>query len=292
MAASTTLRTRITAATLTIPTARGPLRYRGRPLIMGIVNVTPDSFSDGGLFRDARQAVAHGVRLAEEGADLLDIGGESTRPGSRGVRLEEELHRVLPVVGGLARQVRVPLSIDTSKAEVAARCLDAGAAIINDVTALAGDPQMTAVAAARKAAVILMHMQGRPRTMQHRPRYHEVVADVCEALRRRVQAAVAAGIDRRRLLIDPGLGFGKTVAQNLALMRHLSDLVGLGLPVVLGPSRKSFIGATLGAEVQDRLAGTLACVAQAAHSGVHIVRVHDVKPAADVIRMLAAIEGA
>ncbi|MBI4341255.1 MAG: dihydropteroate synthase [Candidatus Omnitrophica bacterium] len=256
---------------------------------MGVVNITPDSFSDGGLFRDARQAVEHGIRLAQEGAALLDIGGESTRPGAAGVSVEEELRRVLPVIGELARRARVPLSIDTSKAEVAAQALDAGASIINDVTAL-GDPQMARVAARRKAAIILMHMRGRPRTMQRQPRYHDVVAEVAAFLQQRALAAEAAGIEPRRILLDCGLGFGKTVRHNLTLMYRLDAFVALGFPVVVGPSRKSFIGSTLDADVGDRLAGTLACVAQAQRGGAHIVRVHDVKPAVQLLKMLKAIE--
>lgn len=257
---------------------------------MGVLNVTPDSFSDGGAYRDPQAAVAHGLRMVEEGADLIDIGGESTRPGSRGVSEEEELRRVLPVVSRLAKRSRVPLSIDTSKAVVAARAVERGAAIVNDVTALQGDPAMASTVAHSGATVILMHMRGTPRTMQRAPRYHEVVRDVAESLVRRVEEAEAAGIQRSRILIDPGLGFGKTLTHNLSLMRHLDDLVSLGLPVVIGPSRKSFIGAVLDAKVQDRVAGMLACVAQAHRCGVHVVRVHDVKPAVQFVRMLEAIE--
>jgi len=266
------------------------LAYHGRPLIMGVLNVTPDSFSDGGAYRGLRAAVARGVQMAEEGADLIDVGGQSTRPGSRGVSEREELRRVVPVVSRLAQRLRIPISIDTSKAAVAARAIAHGASLINDVTALTGDPGMAATAARSGAAVILMHMRGRPRTMQRAPRYRDVARDIAEALMRRVEEAEAAGIERRRLLIDPGLGFGKTVAHNLSLMRQLERFVSLGVPVVIGPSRKSFIGRLLDAEVQERLAGTLACVARAQQAGVHMVRVHDVKPAAQLVRMLDAIE--
>ncbi len=275
---------------LTIRCSHARLRYQGRPLVMGVLNVTPDSFSDGGAYLDPEAAVAHGIRMAEEGADLLDIGGESTRPGSRGVTAEEERRRVLPVITRLAKRVRVPIAIDTSKADVAARAVDAGASIINDVTALQGDPQMASVAARGRTAVILMHMRGTPRTMQQQPRYHDVVKDVTQALLSRAHDAEAAGIDRSRILLDPGLGFGKTLTHNLALMRHLPSFVSLGFPIVIGPSRKSFIGKTLDSGVEDRLAGTLACVAQAQRCGVHMVRVHDVQPAVHLLTMLDAIE--
>ena len=279
------------AVRLTIPCARGRLIYRGRPLVMGVLNVTPDSFSDGGAYLDPIRAVERGIQMVEEGADLIDLGGESTRPGSHPVPLEEELRRVLPVVARLAKAVRVPLSVDTSKAEVARRALDAGAAIVNDVTALRGDPAMAAVIARSRAAVILMHLQGSPRTMQQRPRYREVTREVSGFLMEAARRAREAGIDRARILIDPGLGFGKTVAHNLTLMRMLDRFVALGVPVVVGPSRKSFIGRTLGVEIEERLAGTLACVAQAQRCGAHVVRVHDVKPAVQLITMLNAMKG-
>jgi dihydropteroate synthase len=257
---------------------------------MGVVNVTPDSFSDGGKFLDSEAAFRHGLQLVEEGADLLDVGGESTRPGAAGISLNEELLRVLPVVQRLAKAARVPISIDTSKAEVARRALDAGATIVNDVTALRGDPAMASVIARSRASVILMHMRGSPRTMQRQPRYRNVTEDVAVFLADAARVAIAAGIDRRRILIDPGLGFGKTVTHNLALMRSLPQLASLGFPVVVGPSRKSFIGKTLDVDVADRLAGTLACVAFAQRCGARIVRVHDVRPAAQLLRMLEAIE--
>ncbi len=257
---------------------------------MGVLNVTPDSFSDGGAYLDPARAAARGVQMAEEGADLIDVGGESSRPGSSRVSADEELRRVLPVIERLARAVRVPLSIDTWKAEVAARALEAGVSTVNDITALQGDPRMAEVVARRRAAVILMHMQGRPETMQQHPRYHHVVRDVKAFLRAAARRAEAAGIDRSRILLDPGLGFGKTVAHTLALMHALGELVALGLPVVIGPSRKSFIGRTLQADVEDRLAGTLACVAWAQRCGVRMVRVHDVKPVVHLLQMLEAIE--
>jgi dihydropteroate synthase len=284
-----------------IPCAnRRRLIWRTRPLVMGILNVTPDSFSDGGRFLDPTRAVAQGLRLEAEGADLLDVGGESTRPGAPPVPLDEELRRVIPVIARLAKAARVPLSIDTSKAEVARRALEAGAAVVNDVTALRGDPRMAGVAAQSRAAVILMHMRGTPRTMQCRPRYRDVVGEVAAFLRQAVARAEAAGIERPRILVDPGLGFGKTVTHTLLLLRGLDRLAALGFPVVVGPSRKSFIGAVLVAPPArrdtsspawaERLNGTLACVAASQRTGAAIVRVHDVKPAVQLLTMLEAIE--
>ena len=256
---------------------------------MGILNVTPDSFSDGGRHLDPEAALARALRMEAEGADLIDVGGESTRPGSAGVPLDEEVRRVIPAIERMAKALRIPISVDTAKAGVAERALAAGASLINDVTALRGDPRMAGVAAKAKARVILMHMRGTPRTMQRRIRYRDVVAEVRAFLQEALARAAAQGIARSRLLVDPGLGFGKTVAHNLALMRSLDRFVSLGVPVVVGPSRKSFIGAVLEADIEDRLAGTLACVAQAQRCGVSMVRVHDVKPAVQLIRMLTAI---
>jgi len=259
---------------------------------MGILNVTPDSFSDGGRYLDPDMAFRRGVQIVAEGADVLDVGGESTRPGSRGVSLQEELRRTIPVIRRLTKEVRVPISIDTAKAEVALRAIDAGASMVNDVTALRGDPAMASVVARHKAAVILMHMRGEPRTMQRRPRYHDVVADVASFLAAAAVRAQEAGVDPGRILVDPGLGFGKTVSHNLTLTRCLDRFVALGFPVMIGPSRKSFIGKTLNVEVDDRLAGTLACVAMAWWHGVHLVRVHDVKASIQCLQMLEAIRGA
>lgn len=257
---------------------------------MGVLNVTPDSFSDGGAFLDPAAAVQRGVQMAAEGADLIDVGGESTRPGAQAVPLDEELRRVLPVIERLAQQLTIPLSIDTSKAEVARQALAAGASVVNDVTAMRGDPAMARVVAGRNATVILMHMRGTPRTMQTAPRYHDVVEEVARFLGEAAARAQQAGIPRSRIAIDPGLGFGKTVRHNLLLLRHLERFVALGFPVVIGPSRKSFIGKTLDVDApEERLAGTLACVAQAQRCGVHVVRVHDVKPTAQLLKMLEAI---
>ncbi len=265
--------------------------FPGRPLVMGIVNVTPDSFSDGGCFLDKEKAIAHGIELIEAGADLLDIGGESTRPGSTGISAEEELSRVLPVVGALSRCVRVPLSIDTTKAIVAKEALKAGASVINDISALTGDAQMAAVAAGASATVILMHRQGTPRTMQRNPRYRNVAHEVAQFLVSQASFAEKSGINRSRIWIDPGFGFGKSVAHNLLLMRSLKVLVKHGFPVVIGPSRKSFIGKTLDTDIGERLSGTLACVAWTHLAGVQMVRVHDVRETVHLLKMLKAIEG-
>lgn len=275
-----------------IPCGPHRLVIRRRPLVMAVLNTTPDSFSDGGRFFHPRDAVRRARKMAAEGADLFDVGGESTRPGARRVPLAEELRRVLPIIEQMATSVRIPISVDTSKAEVAARALAAGASLVNDVTALRGDPGMAAVVAERDAALIVMHMRGTPGTMQRAPRYRDVVGEVEVFLLDAAAKAERMGIERSRILIDPGLGFGKTVTHNLQLMNALPHFASLGFPVVVGPSRKSFIGRVLDADVSDRLNGTLACVAQAFYSGAHIVRVHDVKPAVDLLRMLEAIEQA
>ena len=252
---------------------------------MGIVNVTPDSFSDGGMFPDADAAAEHGRRLAEQGANLLDVGGESTRPGPAPIPAAEELRRVVPVIRRLAGSVRVPISIDTSKSEVARAALEAGASIINDVTALGGDPDMAGLAARSRAMVVLMHMRGEPRTMQHRPRYNDVVADVARFLARAARRAQDAGIARERIVLDPGLGFGKTPAHNLELLRELRRIVRLGYPVLVGPSRKSFIGRTVGGEPRERLGGTLAAVEAARRARARLVRVHDVQATVQFLKM-------
>ncbi len=272
------------------------LRLRGRevplgprPWVQGILNVTPDSFSDGGRFLDPAAAVARGRAMAEEGADLLDGGGESTRPGSAPVPEAEERARVIPVIRALARDVAVPISVDTSKASVAAAALEAGAAMVNDVTALRGDPAMAGVLARAGGALVLMHMQGEPRTMQAAPRYGEVVAEVAAFLRERVEAAVAAGIAREQLLVDPGIGFGKTLEHNLEILRRLGELRSIGRPILVGPSRKSFLGALLDLPVGERLEGTLAAVAACVLRGALVVRVHDVRAAARAVRVAAAL---
>jgi dihydropteroate synthase len=263
-----------------------------RPLILGIVNVTPDSFSDGGRFAVADAAVAHGLGLVREGADLLDVGGESTRPGAETVPVAEELRRVLPVVEALAAQTDVPISVDTSKAEVARACLVAGARVINDVTALRGDADMADVVRSAGAGLILMHMQGTPATMQVAPHYDDVVREVGQFLEERLQAAADRGIARERLALDPGIGFGKTSAHNLELLRHLADLQCLGRPVCLGVSRKGFLGRLSGEgrPADQRLPGSLAAVCYAVcQDAAQIVRVHDVRETRDALTVLAAI---
>ncbi len=260
---------------------------------MGIVNVTPDSFSDGGLFLDADAAVEHGRVLAAEGADILDVGGESTRPGAEAVSAEEERARVEPVVSALAGTdgPGVPVSIDTSKAPVAEAALDAGAAIVNDVTALRADSELAALCAERGGEVVLMHMLGDPRTMQEDPRYDDVVDDVRAFLAGRIEFATSEGIEEERIWVDPGIGFGKTVEHNLELLRRLGELRELGRPIVVGTSRKSFIGKLTGAGVEDRLGGTVASNVLAYANGADVLRVHDVEPVREALTTAGAILG-
>jgi dihydropteroate synthase len=259
-----------------------------RTLVMGIVNVTPDSFSDGGMFDDADAAVKNGVRLLEEGADVLDVGGESTRPGSDPVDPDEERRRVLPVLEGHPREApEALLSVDTRKAAVAADALDAGADVVNDIAAGA-DPELFGVVARAGAGMVLMHMKGEPKTMQVEPTYDDVVGEVRSFLARRIEAAVAAGIGPERLCVDPGIGFGKTLAHNLELLRAIGTLRTLGAPVLAGVSRKRFLGELSGAlDPADRLEGTLGAVAWCAAQGVDVVRVHDV---ASVVRLLRVVD--
>jgi dihydropteroate synthase len=260
-----------------------------KPKLMGVVNVTPDSFSDGGLYLDSAAAIRHGEELVEDGAAILDVGGESTRPGAEPVDRAEELRRVEPVVGGLAGKATV--SIDTSKAAVAAAAIDVGAEIVNDVTALQGDPGMAALCAERGVNVVLMHMPGNPRTMQDDPRYGDVVDDVKAFLGERTEAAVAAGVEEERIWLDPGIGFGKTLEHNLELLRRLGELRELGRPLVIGTSRKSFIGKVDGSDVEDRIGGTIASSVLAAVEGADVLRVHDVAEMAQAMRVAAAILG-
>ena len=262
-----------------------------RPLVMGIVNVTPDSFSDGGRFFDTEAAVAHGLKLARDGADVLDVGGESTRPFSQPVPPAEELRRVLGVVEALARESGKPVSIDTSKAAVAAAAIEAGAEIINDVTALTADPQMAAVAVRSGAAVVAMHMLGTPQTMQVEPRYDDVVGEVAEYLRTRRDALIAAGIAPERIALDPGIGFGKTHAHNLSLLSNCWRLQELGCPLLVGHSRKGFIGKVLGDKTADTTAGTIGVACALAAQGVQIVRVHNVAPVRQALLLFEASGG-
>ncbi len=257
--------------------------------LMGVVNVTPDSFSDGGLYLDPAAAIEHGLMLEAEGAAILDVGGESTRPGADAVPTAEELRRVLPVIEGLASGgASAQLSVDTSKATVAAAALAAGATLVNDVTALRGDAEMAGVIAGSGADCCLMHMLGDPRTMQLDPRYDDVVAEVKAFLEERIAFAVAAGIEEQRILLDPGIGFGKTVEHNLELLRRVDELVALGRPVVIGTSRKGFLGRLTGRDIDGRLAATIASCVVAYERGARVFRVHDVAPVRDALTVAAA----
>jgi dihydropteroate synthase len=261
-----------------------------RPLIMGIVNATPDSFSDGGLYLHRDAALAHAQQLIAEGADILDIGGESTRPGARPVSIQEEMDRVLPIIEELS-DAAVPISIDTFKPEVMTAAIAAGAQMVNDINALQDAAAMNAVAASH-AAVCLMHKQGNPQTMQEQPVYQDVVAEVGAFLSERISAAEAAGIQRDRIVIDPGFGFGKTLAHNLALLRELNKLAELGVPVLAGLSRKSMLGALTGREALQRLPASVAAALIAVQRGASIVRVHDVRATVDALTVLNAVNGA
>ena len=260
-----------------------------RTLLMGIVNVTPDSFSDGGSFLDTASAVEHGVRLADEGADVLDVGGESTRPGAEEVPADEEMDRVVPVVEQLVKQVDVPIGVDTRKPDVGRRAIDAGAAIVNDVTAGA-DPEMLEVVRDAGAGFVLMHMLGDPQTMQDDPRYDDVVTEVRDFLAARIGSAVAAGVWRGSLCVDPGIGFGKNIEHNLAILRAITSFRELRTPVLVGASRKRFIGQLTGVDdPSDRMEGTAGAVAWCAAQGVDIVRVHDVLQMRRVVNVVDAI---
>jgi dihydropteroate synthase len=268
------------------------LDLSSRTLVMGILNMTPDSFSDGGLFRKPEEAVLHGVRMVEEGADILDIGGESTRPGSEPVSLEEESRRVLPVIEELAKRVKVPLSIDTTKSQVAERALEAGAALVNDTSGLQDDSRIPGVVAKNGAALILMHRKGVPKVMQADPGYADLTGEILAFLRQGIRRAQDAGVGEDQIVIDPGIGFGKTLEHNLYLLKHLTELSVLGKPILIGPSRKAFIGKILNLPVGDRLEGTAAAVTAAVLNGATLVRVHDVKEMVRVIRVADAIRRA
>ncbi len=259
------------------------------PLIMGVLNVTPDSFSDGGRYLDPDAAVAHAVAMAEQGADLIDIGAESTRPGSDPVDEKEEIRRLIPVVGAVCRKVSVPVSVDTTKAAVARKALDAGAAIVNDISALRFDPLMKAVVAETGAGLVLLHMQGTPKTMQQAPSYRDVIEEIRQFFVERIRAALEAGIGAEQILLDPGIGFGKNLAHNLSVLAHLDAFVALGYPVLVGVSRKAFIGQVLDRPGDERVMGTAAAVAVAILRGARVVRVHDVMRMRDVVKIVNAI---
>ncbi len=260
-----------------------------RTLLMGVLNVTPDSFSDGGLFFDKEKAIAHGLRMVEEGADFIDIGGESTRPGSKPIELEEELRRVIPVVESLSREVDVPISIDTFKSTVAERAIEAGAEIINDISGLHFDPDLGKVAVKEDVPLILMHTRGTPETMQKDVHYDSLFSEILQYLKESIQRAESAGLEPQQIIIDPGIGFGKTLEDNLLIIKNLSEFRILGKPILLGTSRKSFIGKILNAEVNDRLEGTLSSIAICALNGAHIIRCHDVLQAKKAIAVADAI---
>jgi dihydropteroate synthase len=260
-----------------------------RTLVMGIVNVTPDSFSDGGSYGGVDEAVKHALRMVGDGADLLDVGGESSRPGSEPVRPDEERRRVLPVIEGIVKELPdLPVSIDTRKSDVASAALDIGATIVNDISAGA-DPAMFDVVRDAGAGMVLMHMRGEPKTMQEDPTYHDVVADVRGFLGSRIEAAVAAGIHQEHLCADPGIGFGKTLEHNLSILREIGAFQHLGVPMLVGPSRKRFIGSLTDTEVDERVEGTAGVVAWCAAHSVDVVRVHDVKQMVRVVRVVDAI---
>ena len=263
-----------------------------RALVMGIINATPDSFSDGGSFLNPEAALAHGLRMVAEGAEILDVGGESTRPGAQSVEAEEEIRRVLPIIQALRRESRVLLSIDTSKAVVARAALEAGADIINDVTGLRGDTEMPALAASSKAGVVIMHMQGEPRTMQLAPSYEDVVREVGEFFRQSLARSVSSGIDPMRIAFDPGIGFGKSPEHNRMLLEKLSAFLEFGRPLLVGVSRKSFLGWLAGSSaMDDRFWPGVALTSLCRERGAHLLRVHDVKPHTEALRMTEAILG-
>jgi dihydropteroate synthase len=261
-----------------------------RTLVMGVLNVTPDSFSEGGLFFDASAAVEHAFEMERAGADIIDIGGESTRPGSLGVTAEEELRRILPVLATLHGRLKIPISADTSKSDVAAAAAEAGAEILNDVTALRGDPRIAEVARRRKLPLILMHMRGEPRTMQKKPFARNILRDVTAGLKRAAALARRAGVPKSQIILDPGTGFGKSYEQNFELIARLPELARLGYPLLIGTSRKSFVGRALGgAPETQRMWGTAATVAASILQGAHIVRVHDVAEMVQVARVTDVI---
>ncbi len=260
-----------------------------RTLLMGVLNVTPDSFSDGGVFFDKEKAISRGLGMVEEGADIIDIGGESTRPGSKPVELDEELHRVIPVIESLEKEVDVPISIDTYKSAVAQRAVDAGAQIINDISGLHFDPNLARVAAREDIPLVLMHIRGTPETMQKDVHYSSLFADILRYLKDSIRMAESAGVDPGQIVIDPGIGFGKTIEHNLLILKNLYEFRILGKPILLGTSRKNFIGKILNAEVEDRLEGTLSSIAIAVLNGAHIIRSHDVLEAKKVIAVVDAV---
>jgi len=268
----------------------GELELGERTLLMGVLNVTPDSFSDGGLYFDKELAIERALQMVEEGADIIDIGGESTRPFSEPTPLEEELKRVIPVIEAITSKIPVPISIDTYKAKVAFEALQAGARIVNDISGLRFDREMVKVVAESGAGLIVMHIKGTPKTMQLDPHYDDVMGEIKAYLKESIEKAESEGVCPESIVVDPGIGFGKKLHHNLEIFRRLNELEELGKPILVGPSRKSFIGEILGLPVSERLYGTLGAVAYCALKGVHIVRVHDVKAARQVVDIIDAIQ--
>ncbi len=261
-----------------------------RTLLMGVINITPDSFSDSGRFYDSKKAIAHGLELVRAGADIIDIGGESTRPGAEAVSRDEELERIIPVIKGLTGQINVPISVDTYKSGVAKEALKAGASILNDISAGRFDPEMVRLAAKDKCPLILMHMKGQPRTMQENPHYRDLMADVKSFLSQAAEKAERAGVAREMIIIDPGLGFGKTFDHNLILMNRLEEFAALNRPLLVGPSRKAFLGRILGGvPPEDRETATVAAAVLAAYKGAHIIRVHKVEPSKGALAVVQAV---
>ncbi len=282
---------RLSAPQLVLKLGRRTLDLARRTRVMGILNVTPDSFSDGGRYLAPTAAVEHALRMESEGADFIDIGAESTRPGSEPVPAREQLERILPVLRQLRQRSKVPVSVDTMSARVAEAALDSGADMVNDVSALRFDPKMARLVARRGVPCVLMHMQGRPKTMQRNPRYRDLMAEIVQFLVDAVARAEKSGVSRSQVIVDPGLGFGKTTEHNLEVLRRLSELRSIGTAVLCGPSRKRFIGETLELGVTERLEGTLAACVLAVRAGANIIRVHDVKAATRAVRLTDAVEG-
>jgi len=260
-----------------LKTSRREIVLDRQTKVMGILNVTPDSFSDGGLFYAQEKAIERGLQMAEEGADMIDIGGESTRPGSRSVPVDVELKRIVPVIKGLIKKIKIPLSVDTKKARVAEQAMEAGAEIINDISALNGDRNMADTVRRKRAALVLMHMKGQPGNMQKgNLEYDNLMGEIADYLKKSAQKAIKAGVKKEAIVVDPGIGFGKTMQDNYKILKNLSELKSLGMPIMIGTSRKSFIGKITGEEPQERIEGTAATVTAAIMSGCHIIRVHDV----------------
>lgn len=272
-----------------LPCGPSPIELGARTVIMGIVNVTPDSFSDGGIFYSTDAAVKHALGMVDAGADIVDVGGESTRPGSEPVSEEEELRRVIPVIKEIRSASRVTISVDTCKPKVAEKAIEAGADIVNDITGFQGDLRLARVVALNRVPAVLMHIRGTPRTMQHNTEYRNLFGEILDYLLRSIELAVQAGCSEDSLVIDPGIGFGKAYRHNLEILQRLPELASLGRPILVGPSRKSFIGLTLGLPPGERLFGTVAAAAIAAWNGAHILRVHDVEPVRQVLDMVDAI---